>query len=63
MERTFESDELAFNFTRNDVGRYRCSGENKLAKIEKTIQIGIYGRYRYGVVRMLLGFNEVSRQV
>ena len=50
VERRFEGDELAFNFTRSDVGRYRCSSENKLAKIEKVIRIGIYGRCLGGVV-------------
>lgn len=45
VEKTFESDELAIvNFTRNDVAEYRCTSENKLAKIEKRIRIGIYGR-------------------
>ena len=44
VERTFEGDELAFNFTRDDVGEYRCISENKLARIEKVIRIGIFGR-------------------
>ena len=44
VERRFESDELAFNFTRNDMGRYRCRSENKLGRIEKVIRIGIFGR-------------------
>ena len=44
VERTFEGDELAFNFTRNDMGDYRCRSENKLARIEKVIRIGIFGR-------------------
>lgn len=45
MERTFDGDELTFiNFTRNDVGEYRCSSLNKLGRIEKVIRIGIFGR-------------------
>ena len=44
VEKTLEGNELAFNFTRSDVGQYRCSSENKLARIEKVIRIGVYGR-------------------
>ena len=46
VEKTFESDDLEFNLTKKDVGRYRCTSENKLGKIERTIQIKYYGKLR-----------------
>lgn len=52
-----ESDELAFNFTRNDVGQYRCISANKLATIEKVIRIGYYGRLLL-IERTLLGSKK-----
>lgn len=44
VEKTFDGEELAFNFTRSDVGQFRCVSQNRLARIEKTIRIGVYGR-------------------